>query len=442
MPLSSTHILVSAFLLLLQLSSSLRLSEHHVKKKHKKGSTLDRVSIPKSFDLANVAVGVNTGGLTMQEHVSAVKDTWLSKFVNNIVTSDKEHKALGVNSVDKKYYCSHESEWKPRDFAANGMFAEYTWESDWNSRGRCTQQRFLYLLLELREKFPQAAFYVIVDDDVWVNTHGMSQYLATKNPEQKFVVGYAPETWGEHPFYVWSGPGLIFSSAVVKTLDPTFLMTQASLWEFSCAFHDCCDWTHPACSPNQHAYIGAHFNLCNERLTSECAKFNSTSDFEQCISLLDQTDQDDCHFHATVPEYPVPMYYEPMAQEVIWKAKPVTLIQEWSAFLETHTQVETNPPRPGKKGTLDLAKHRAAASSATTSATRWNDQHGCDHTLSFAARQAGATLFKESGVLSWYHKDFSEWERAGVCPLISQHQLTPDEIRSFETKFHEKCPPT
>jgi len=349
-----------------------------------------------------------------------------------------------VNSVDKKYYCSHESEWKPRDFAANGMFAEYTWESDWNSRGRCTQQRFLYLLLKMRNTHPDASFYLLIDDDSWVSSTGAAQFLSQQNASDKFLIGYTPfrepGTVSPEPPYVWSGPGFIFSGATVKALDPAFLMTQASLWEFSCAFHDCCDYYRNTCQADDHPYIMYHFNFCNARLTEACGGTNTTDKFESCIFELDKHDEDDCHYNHTVPEHPVPMYYDSFVREVIWAAPPASFMTEPNLTQRNQATDEINLESV-EAGPLLLPKTEEDLD------TMWNSQQGCDHVLSFAARQAGAKLVRESFRLSWSHKSFDEWEReqkAGesavdVCEVFAQHQLSTDEMKDFDKKWHDKC---
>merc|ERR1712146_105279 len=99
--------------------------------------------------------------------------------------ADRDIKSAGAVAPDGKYYCSHRSQWKV--YNNTGLDVNY----DWTSRGRCTQQRFLYLTISLREKYPSARFYMVVDDDSWVNPTAIQTLLSGADESKPVLMGVA-----------------------------------------------------------------------------------------------------------------------------------------------------------------------------------------------------------------------------------------------------------
>jgi len=329
-----------------------------------------------------VAIGVMSGGPNTSERVAAVRSTWLADFPNAVVMADRDLTDSGVESPPSKFYCStKDSHWERRNLTVN---------NEWSARGRCTQQRFLYLILRLHEKYPEAPFYMLVDDDTWVNSVALKNFLFAENPKQPFLMGHDP---GRGNGVLYSGPGFIFSNELVRRLDASTLMTQASLWEFSCSFRGCCDYMF--CHPDDRPQILQDFNMCNSRLLQKCGNMSTTKLYESCIGELGKNEQNKCEYAKTMPEYPVPMYYEPD-----WKRPPPL---------------------------ADISK----------SENNWGVRHGCDHVLSFAARQVGGLLVGQPR-LFWYHRKFEQHGK-DVCTILGQHQLSVEEIVDWHHKWRVTC---
>lgn len=244
--------------------------------------------------LDDIAVGVNTGGSGAAERVKILKTTWLKYFKNHIVMGDVEDKAVGISAVPSKYYCAKPTRYGEMD---NSDGAEV-----WMARGRCTQMRFLYLLLTLRESFANKSFYGLIDDDIWLNPQGFAQAAQHLDPQKVWMVG-AEASAKE---IVWGG-SLILSSAAVSRMSPENVMTWASQWEFACAVHGCCDAVEPPCY-RQGDYT-EEFAKCNNKLLFKCANQTNMSEFINCRSQLEGEDDDGCSFRNTRPEFPVPMFY-------------------------------------------------------------------------------------------------------------------------------------
>lgn len=330
-----------------------------------------------------------SGGPNTAEKVAAVRSTWLTGFSNTVIMADRDLIDLGVESPPSKFYCStKDSRWDRRNLSV---------VDEWSARGRCTQQRFLYLLLRLREKYPDASFYALVDDDTWLNSVALKQLLSAKDPTIPFLMGHLG-TRGRR--LLWSGPGFIFSSELARRLDAATLMTQASLWEFSCSFRGCCD--HAYCFTDDHPSIQQEFNACNSRLVQTCGNMSTTELYESCIGELAKNDDNNCEYEKTMPEFPVPMYFEP----------------EWVL--------------PGQRQAESLRE-------------KWSEHHGCDHVLSLAARQVGGQLVDEPRLV-WTRKRFEEYNQYGigpygkdVCAIISQHHLVGKDLVRWHQKWNAKC---
>merc|ERR1712060_981086 len=121
-----------------------------------------------------------------------------------------------------------------------------------------------------------------------------------------------------------------------------------------CAFWTCCDYKD--CYPDKTPKTMKHFDECNSRLVDHCGDAKSTDEFEACVHKLAESDDERCSFGKTVPDFPVPMWYEP----------------EWKGNHLSDSEVTLNG-----KGTIT-----------------WGKEHGADHVLSLAARRAGGTLVK------------------------------------------------
>eukprot|EP00746_Dinoflagellata_sp_MGD_P142219 gnl/MRDRNA2_/MRDRNA2_75194_c0_seq1.p1 gnl/MRDRNA2_/MRDRNA2_75194_c0~~gnl/MRDRNA2_/MRDRNA2_75194_c0_seq1.p1 ORF type:complete len:389 (+),score=47.04 gnl/MRDRNA2_/MRDRNA2_75194_c0_seq1:46-1167(+) len=328
----------------------------------------------------NVAVGVVTGGPNMASRISAVRSTWLKEFKQTVVMGDRDLEEEGVEAPPSKFWCSPDS---PLRNATGGDKDQKAW----TARGRCTQQRFLYLLLQLRERYPNAAFYMLVDDDTWLDSTGVKSLMLSHDPWLPLLIGYKPD----HGFkkFLWGGPGYIFSNALMKRLDPKTVMTQASLWEFACSFRDCCD--SQKCYAEDHPAILEDFARCNNHLLQECDDEAKTKNYKSCVRNLAEIDEHRCHYEKTVPEYPTPMYYEPK-----WGG---------SNFAVTNTS--------------------------------WDAYHGSDHVLSFAVKQVGGELIGEPR-FSWRHKKFDQ-HGTEACNVLAQHKLNAEEIVDWHQKWNTQC---
>ena len=126
---------------------------------------VDAAALAARLDL--IAVGVNTGGANAAARVDALRRGWLRHFPRHVVMGDRADPSRGIRAPPSRFYCSS----RARTGALDGGDA-------WRSRGRCTQLRFLYLVLALRDEAPDAEYYALLDDDSFVDAAGLAAHLA------------------------------------------------------------------------------------------------------------------------------------------------------------------------------------------------------------------------------------------------------------------------
>ena len=97
--------------------------------------------------LRQIAVGVNTGGAHAAERIDALRGGYFRYFRRVLVMGDAPDAARGIVAPPRRFYCARDSDW---GVATRGG-APLDGAEAWGSRGRCTQLRFLYVVLVLRE---------------------------------------------------------------------------------------------------------------------------------------------------------------------------------------------------------------------------------------------------------------------------------------------------
>ena len=107
-----------------------------------------------SIPASSVAIGIVTGGPRASEYIDALKATWLPTFPNVLIMGDTADESRQIEAVPSKYYCADAKR-------SSGVRV---------ARSRCTQMRFLYVLMEMRLRFEDIKFYTLVDDDVWLSS--------------------------------------------------------------------------------------------------------------------------------------------------------------------------------------------------------------------------------------------------------------------------------
>ena len=260
--------------------------------------------------LRKVAVGVNTGGPRAAERIDAARASFLRYFSRVLVMGDVADAARGIESPPRRYYCARDSDWgaarEPGGRALDGP-------REWGPRGRCTQLRFLYLVLALRERWPGAPYFLLLDDDVWIDPAGVGALLfgggdfggGGYDPDAPWLMG--PSRFATDGFVV--GSTYAYSRALATALGPRALVRCASQFEFACSVRGCCDHGAAVCASRAER---AAFDLCDRALASACAARGSTSTFRECARALHARGDalaEACAFNETRPEHPTPMYY-------------------------------------------------------------------------------------------------------------------------------------
>jgi hypothetical protein len=309
--------------------------------------------------------------------VTALRKTWLKRWENVVILGDTAYPYLGIEAVKADLYCSLDNK-----EIQQKVFND-KWEV-WGSRGRCTQLRFFYLFTLVRERFPESKYYLIVDDDIWMDARGVQRYLEGRNANKSWLSG-----WGNHlsnyQGFMWGGV-LAFSSAAVRRLDNKELAMRISEWEFACSVHNCCDFNINPCHPNVHK---KHFRECNKKLVKQCGYRGIGLQFRQCTLALSKKDDDGCRFESTRPDRDGPMWYVKSA---------------WDGRVSHHAS-----------------------------------EHGDDHWFSWAVKSHGGSLHKEQRFW-WNHHPFNKEICVKGYPLLSQHKLGTDEVYQWERKWKEKAP--
>ena len=137
------------------------------------------------IDLNTVAFGFITGAAVQNKRIRALHNTYLPRLKNTLIMSDRADRSLGIEAVPLHYSCSGR-----RNFPELQLDA--TTEDrlrgknnpTWGGYGRCTQLRFLYVLLELVRRFPPKTkehggmhWYAIVDDDTFIVPENLAKYI-------------------------------------------------------------------------------------------------------------------------------------------------------------------------------------------------------------------------------------------------------------------------
>lgn len=235
------------------------------------------------------AVGLHAGGPQTAEYVDAINSSYLSKFTQVVIMADQEDESRHIRPVPSKFYCSRAS-----------TFGSHISDNNhaWSSRGRCTQLRFLYLLLTIRAEFPAASYYILLDSDVFLRVEQFAKSLTYYNPREPWLMGTAG---GPNPNFVL-GSVLVLSRRIVEELNPSALIQCASHWEFACSFHGCCDGGQDCFDKTKHL-----FDSCNDELVRRCGSATIANTFSDCTARIEDLPQ--CELNRTRPEFPVPMYY-------------------------------------------------------------------------------------------------------------------------------------
>ncbi|KAI9017067.1 hypothetical protein BC832DRAFT_527390 [Gaertneriomyces semiglobifer] len=79
---------------------------------------------------------------------------------------------------------------------------------------------------ELWKRFPDAEWYVMLDDDTYVFFDNLAELLSDYNPEDKLYIGGknmfigcdGVKTWGEGPFFAHGGSGIVISRGGMKAM--------------------------------------------------------------------------------------------------------------------------------------------------------------------------------------------------------------------------------
>ena len=131
------------------------------------------------YDLSAFAVGVNTGGAGAAAYVDALRAGHLRHYKQLVIFADKADARRDIHAPPPRFYCTPDSAMGPTLDGADV----------WTSRGRCTQLRFLYIVLTLRDEFPGVPFYLLLDDDTWVDPFGLDKLLRAYNPDESWLMG-------------------------------------------------------------------------------------------------------------------------------------------------------------------------------------------------------------------------------------------------------------
>ena len=241
--------------------------------------------------LQHYAVGVNTGGPKAPAAIDALWKGHLRFFTNIIIMGDVADAKRQIRTPPKRYYCTHNSAFGP---SLDDKLV-------WKSHGRCTQLRFLYLVLTLREEFPDAAYYLLLDDDAWIDPRGLADLLGNYDTTRPWLMG-PPHPYNTPEFQV--GGMLVMSRRLVQLFDPKTLMQCASHWEFAADFG-------PKCQDGLECYHKTlpQFTWCTELLTKKCGGLKHAPDFQTCAKQL-AAQENQCGFEHARPEYPMPMLWD------------------------------------------------------------------------------------------------------------------------------------
>ena len=335
----------------------------------------------------DIAVGVNTGGVHGPARVRALHRAVLSSFDRVVILGD-EIAARGskqIQPVPQHFSCAGNrssfgaSPWAEED--GNASISLYS------ARGRCTQLRFLYVLQVLRLQHPSARYYLLLDDDVYVDVPALLRLLSqldpSYSPSTAWMMGAAPShesvahTSDDTSDGMVFGSTLVFSHELMRRLDAHSLMRCASRWMFSCA-RGCC--TH--CTAAARAVQDADFHRCEAALQRQCGEHaHSASALARCTKALQAKSESSdsllssCRFDTDVrPESP----------------RPIFIV----------------PPQ------------------------RWNGNHGDDHWLSFCTRAAShgnGTLLTQP-CFQWNRAEFAAPPVSCTAgSIVSRHRVRPSD---------------
>lgn len=251
-----------------------------------------------------MAIGVHTGGPKAAAYIDALKKTVLQHIPKSLIMGDVADPARGIEEAPGRYSCTRAS-----------SSEQPITDSDFESRGRCTQFRFAYLFMTLQEKFPDEKWYIISDSDAWFDVDGLHNMLQTYDNIRPRMMGFP-----DRPELVW-GSVLIFNGALSKRLHPSALMGCVSYWYFA---SDVFQWRPGEEENRQLCFDGKPdcwnlesktvFDDCQHALGTTCGHLNATQASHDCLAKLQQDPAfKSCSFQYVQREYPVPMYVNPNA---------------------------------------------------------------------------------------------------------------------------------
>jgi hypothetical protein len=259
----------------------------------------------------DMAVGVHTGGPKAAAYIDSLKKTVLQHIPKSLIMGDVADPARGIEEAPGRSSCTRTS-----------SSEQHLTDSDFESRGRCTQFRFAYLFMSLQEKFPDEKWYIISDSDAWFDVDGLHNLLQTYDNIRPRMMG-VPDPSPDRPELVW-GPVLIFNGALSKKLHPSALMGCISYWYFAT---DVFQWRPGEEENRQLCFDGKPgcwnlesktvFDECQHILATTCGHLNATQASHDCLAKLQQDSAfTSCNFQYVQPEYPVPMYVKPNTWDI------------------------------------------------------------------------------------------------------------------------------
>jgi hypothetical protein len=339
---------------------------------------------------SDMAIGVHTGGPDAGKAVDALKATVLRRIPKSMIMGDVADSERGIEEAPSRYTCSTRETLAARS-SADGL------DGAFDARGRCTQFRFAYLFLTLRERYPDAQWYIILDSDSWFDVDGTHEMVESFDNNLPWLMGIPPfdGKWLYLHTAVW-GPLLIFNRALSERLDPSTLMGCTSFWNFA---SDVFDWPLPMKFMEQKCKGGdpecwkrgeakTVFDECQRVLNATCGDEPATA-FEACTRKMQEDPTNKrCKFEHVHPEYAMPMY-------------------------------------------LNLPM--------------WDNDHGDDHFFSFCTlTAAGGTLIAQPRFL-WRapHLEFLKQGKTNeVCrtDALSYHKLKPEMIMELD-EVKQSCAP-
>ena len=253
---------------------------------------------PMSIPASSVAIGIVTGGPRASEYIDALKATWLPTFPNVLIMGDTADESRQIEAVPSKYYCADPKR-------SSGVRV---------ARSRCTQMRFLYVLMEMRLRFEDIQFYTLVDDDVWLSSE-LLRLLYPYDPAAIWMMG-APDRRE-----MLRGSVLVFSRGLLQELTHERSLTRcASHWMFACTRAACCDGGHACGEKTRRRFAECDASLRHRCFGTGYPTFPSPASFAACATELEREENKTrerhrCQYASAVPEHGGSMFVAPSANE-------------------------------------------------------------------------------------------------------------------------------